>query len=337
MVSALDASIGIGTETTYKTGVTPARWYEYSDETVTWRKVIKQGVGLRVGSRVARSARRVVPTADGGGDVTLECVSKGMGLLLSYLMGTGTSTLVSGSTYQQVFTLADVLPSFTLQKGVPRMAADATFTVDPYTFLGCTADSFELTFAGADILQLKATIDAADLTTATAYAAPSYAATPSIYHFAGAGIYTGALTAPTASALASAPTLIAEARSGSLKVDHKTKQDRYNFGSGGRKAKPPTGLREINGKLELEYASTTFRDAVLSDTPMALVVNYTGAALSTGLETFQLVLSEIKFDDDLPTTGGDGPAMQSLTYQVLDNLSAAQPMWLVLRTSDAAL
>lgn len=337
MVAALDASIGFGTETTYKTGVTPTRWLEYNDESITWRKNIKQGQGLRVGSRVARSARRVVPTADGGGDYSLDCVSKGMGLLLSYLLGTGTSTLVSAGTYQQVFTLADTLPSFTLQKGIPRMAADATFSIDPYTYLGCTADSFEFTFAAQDRLGLKATIDAADVTTATAYTAPSFAAAPNDYHFAGASIYTGTLTAPTSTALASAPTLIAEARSGTLAVSHNAKQDRYNFGGGGRKSKPPVGLRDITGKLELEYSSTTFRDAVLNDTPMTLVVTYTAGALSTGLETFQVAVPEIKLDGDLPNSNGTDPVMQSLTYRGLDNLSAAQPLWVVLRTSDAAL
>jgi hypothetical protein len=50
-----------------------------------------------------------------------------MGLLWQALLGTGTSTLVSGSTYQQVFTLGDNPSSLTLQKGVveidPRPAS----------------------------------------------------------------------------------------------------------------------------------------------------------------------------------------------------------------------
>src|SRR6185312_2082091 len=105
MSTAQDASIGIGVESTYRTPVTPGRWFEYLDESLDFRKNIKVGKGLRVNSRVARSARRVIPTADGGGDVSMEVVSKGMGLFWQCLLGSGSSALVSGTTYQQVFTL----------------------------------------------------------------------------------------------------------------------------------------------------------------------------------------------------------------------------------------
>lgn len=333
MATTQDASIGIGTESTYKTGVTPVRWFEYLDESLDWNKNIKQGKGLRVGGRVARSGRRVVPTADGGGDFSMECTSRGMGLLWSFLLGAGTSTLLSGSTYQQVFTLADTLPSFTLQKGLPQLGG----TVDPYTYLGCTADSFEVDLVNADIATVKATIDAGDLTTATAYAPPTYAAAPNLFHFQNATLSTGTLTAPTATTLASSGTPIADVRGMTLAVNHNTKQDRYNFGGGGRKAKPTVGLRAISGKMDVEYDSTTFRDAVLNETPMAIVATYTAGALSTGTETLQIVLPEIKFDTEMPKTNSTDLILQSMAYEVLDNLTAAQPIWIVTRTADTAL
>ncbi len=339
MVASLDASIGFGTESTYKTGVVPTRWVEFTDETLDWKKNIKQGQGLRVGSRVARSGRRVVPTAQGGGDVKLDAVSRGLGLLWSYLMGSGTSTLVSGSTYQQVFTFADSMPSFTTQKGVPRLNGDGTFTVDPYTFRGCTCDSFEIELANADICTVKATIDAADMDTATAYTAPSYSTAPNVFHFAGGAIYSGTLTAPTATTLATGATPLADVRGGTISVNHNAKQDRFNFGGGGRKAKPTTGLRKISGKLDVEYDTTSFRDAVINETPMVLVANYTGGALTAGTEMLQVVVSEIKFDDEaVPKVKSDGDlVMQSLTFEGLDNLTAAQAMWIVTRTADTAL
>lgn len=337
MVSTADASIGFGTETTYKTGVTPTRWVEYTDEGLDWDKNVKQGKGLRVGGRVARSARRVVPTAEGSGDFSMECTSKGMGLLWSYLMGAGTSTLVSAATYQQVFTLADLLPSFTLQKGVPHINTDGSLTVDAYTFLGATCDSFEIDFTNADILTLKVTTDIADVTTGTAYTAPSYAATPSLFHFAGGSISTGTFTAPTTTVLASAATPLGSIRGGSLTVNHNTTQDRYNFNGGGRKDKPTVGLRDISGKMDVEYSGTAFRDAVLNETPMSLVLTYTAAALGTGLETLQIALPELKFDSELPKTNGTDLITQSMAFAVLDNLSAAQPIWIVTRTGDTAL
>lgn len=339
MASNQDAAILWKKETTYGTGVTPDRSFEYiGDESIGWDKNVKQGQGLRAGSRVARSTRRVVPTADGGGDWTVEGISKGMGYLWEACLGSGVSTLVSGSTYQHVFTLADNPPSGTLQKQLPRTAADGTVTIDPYTFLGAMIASWEFAFPNADIATLKMTVDAKDLTTATAAATNAYpTAAASLFQFANGSISTGVLTAPTATALASAATPVADIRGGSVSVNNNLTADRFNFGGGGRKAKPSPGLREIAGSLDAEYDATTFRDAVLNETAMSLIVNFTGAALSTGVETLQIVLPEIKLDNEIPKTNGTDLIRQSLNFSVLDNLTAAQPIWVVMRTSDTAL
>lgn len=337
MTTTQDCSVGIGVESTYKTGVTPTRWFEYIDESLDWSKSIKQGKGLRVAGRVARSGRRVVTSAQGAGDFSMECTSKGMGLLWQALLGTGTSTLVSASTYQQVFTLGDTPSPLTVQKGVVHIdPVTGAGTVDAYTFLGCLVDSWEFDFTNDDIATLKTTLNAGDLTTATAYTAPSYPTSPNLFHFANATLSTGTLTSPTTTALGSAVTPVADVRGGSITVNNNL-TTRYNIGGGGRQARPTMGLRTISGKIDVEYDSTTFRDAVLADTPMALVLNYTAGALSTGNETLQIILPEIKFDSELPKTNGTDLIVQSMSFQVLDNLTAAQPIWVVCRTADNAL
>lgn len=334
MASTQDASVGIGLESTFKTGVAPTRWYEYVDESLDWNKNIKQGQGLRVGGRVARSARRVVPSADGGGDVTIEATSKGMGLLWQALLGTGVATLVSGTTYQHNFTIGDAPSSLTIQKGL----VEAGGTVDAYSFLGCTCASWELDFPNADIVSLKSTWDAADITTAQAYTAPSYAAAPvNLFHFANGSIATGTLTAPTTTALASGSGTIADVRGGSVSFNTNLRNDRFNVGGAGRKSKQLPGLRQISGKLDVEYDNTTFRDAVINDTPMNIILNWTGGALSTGVEQLQVVLPEVKFDSEIAKTNGADLIVQSMSFQVLDNLTAAQPIWVIMRTADAAL
>ncbi|MBT9255375.1 hypothetical protein KMZ30_07290 [Phycicoccus sp. KQZ13P-1] len=333
MTTFQDCSIGFAKESTYGTGVTPTRFLEFVDESLDFNKTIVQGKGLRVGSRVARSGRRVVPTADAGGDFSLEVASKGLGLLWEFLMGSGASALVSASTYQQVFTFGDTMPSATFQKGLPRVDG----TVDAYTFLGCTCDSWELEFGNADIPLLKVTTDAKDVTTGTAYATPSYPSGANLFTFAGGAISTGTLTAPTSTALASAATPLANVRSGSVKVSHNPATSRFNFGGGGRKAKPTTGMREITGSLTVEYDSTAFRDAVLNETPMSLVLTYTGGALGTGNETLQVVIPEAKFDGKLPAANGGELITVDMGFTGLDNLVAAQPLWVVARTADNAL
>lgn len=333
MTTFQDCSVGVAQESTYGTAVTVARFVEFTEETFDYSKNVVQGAGLRVGSRVARSGRRVVTTSEAGGDLTFECLSKGQGLLWEAMMGTGTSTLVSGATYQQVFTLADVPPSLTIQKGIPRVDG----TVDPYTFTGSQCDSFEFSFGNAEIATVTSTWNCKDVTTATAYAAPSYASSANLYHFANGSITTGTVTAPTTTTLASSVTSVANVRSGTISVNHNPANDRYNFGAGGKKAKPTVGLREITGTLEVEYDSTTFRDAVLAETPMSLLVTFTAGALGVGNETLQVVLSEIKLDGKLPTSNGGELITVGLEFTCLDNLTAAQPLWVVARTADTAL
>lgn len=332
MTTFQDCSVGIAKESTYGTGVTVTRFLEFLTESFDYNKNIVQGKGLRVGSTVARSARRVVTTSDAGGDFSMECVSKGMGLLWEQCMGTGSSNVISGSDYQQVFTFADTMPSATWQKGLPRVDG----TVDAYTFTGGKVDSFEFTF-GEEIATLSVTVDAQDVTTGTAYATPSYASSPNLFHFANGSLYTGSLTEPTTNSLASAATELANVRSGTVKVSHSLGADRYNFGASGLKASPNVGLREITGTLTVEYDSTTFREAVLNETEMVLIVQYEAGALGSATETLQVVLPAIKVDGKLPMANEGELITQELEFKALDNLSATEPMWVVCRTADSAL
>jgi hypothetical protein len=258
-----DCSVGLGVESVYGTAVARTRWFEFLDESFNFVKNVKQGVGLRVGSRVARSGSRVVASAEGSGDLTIEAVTKGLGLLWQLGLGSGTSTLVSAGRYQQVFTLGDVMPSATIQKGIPR----ADGTVDAYTFTGCMVESLSIDCPNADNVKVKTSWNAKDMTMGQGYTAPSYATGPSVFTFAHGAVYSGALTAPTATALGSATTPVASIRSGSITIKHNLKTDRYNCGGGGRKEKPFAGVREISGSLVAEYADTAFRDAIVNDSP----------------------------------------------------------------------
>lgn len=327
MTTPQDCSVGLGVESVYGTAVARTRWFEFLDESFNFVKNVKQGVGLRVGSRVARSGRRVVASAEGSGDLTIEAVTKGLGLLWQLGLGSGTSTLVSAGLYQQVFTLGDAMPSATIQKGIPR----ADGTVDAYTFTGCMVESLTIDCPNADNVKVKTSWNAKDMTTATAYTAPSYATGPSVFTFAHGAVYSGALTAPTATALGSAATPVASIRSGSITIKHNLKTDRYNCGGGGRKEKPFAGIREISGSLVAEYADTEFRDAIVNDTSMTLVKTFTA-----GADVLQIVIPDVRFDGDIVKASTD-LAMQELKWTGLDGLTAAQPIWIVCRTADTAL
>lgn len=329
MTTFQDCSIGFVNEVTYKTFVTPTRFLEFTEESLQWDKNVKQGTGLRVGGRVARSGRRVVPTAAGSGDFTVELPTKGMGLLWQAAMGTGASTVVAGPLYQQVFTLGDAPNSLTVQKGIPRVNG----TVDAYTFLGSMISEFEIDCPNEDIVTASFSVDAGDLTTAQAYATPSYS-NPNLFHFAqGVVALNGTLTPPTSTALASvASPATASIRALNLKVTHNLTDDRYNFGGAGRKDKPTVGIREITGRVTAEYDQTTFRDAFLSDSSVVLLATFT-----SGTDVFQIVLPEVRLDGELPETNDGELITVDHDFSVLDNLTAAQPLWLVTRTADTAL
>lgn len=327
MTTPQDCSVGLGVESVYGTAVARTRWFEFLDESFNFVKNVKQGVGLRVGSRVARSGRRVVASAEGSGDLTIEAVTKGLGLLWQLGLGSGTSTLVSAGLYQQVFTLGDAMPSATIQKGIPR----ADGTVDAYTFTGCMVESLTIDCPNADNVKVKTSWNAKDMTTGAAYTAPSYATGPSVFTFAHGAVYSGALTAPTATALGSAATPVASIRSGSITIKHNLKTDRYNCGGGGRKEKPFAGIREISGSLVAEYADAAFRDAIVNDTSMTLVKTFTA-----GLDVLQIVIPDVRFDGDIVKASTD-LAMQDIKWTGLDGLTAAQPIWIVCRTADTAL
>ena len=327
MTTPQDCSVGLGIESVYGTAVARTRWFEFLDESFNFVKNVKQGVGLRVGSRVARSGSRVVASAEGSGDLTIEAVTKGLGLLWQLGLGSGTSTLVSAGLYQQVFTLGDVMPSATIQKGIPR----ADGTVDAYTFTGCMVESLTIDCPNADNVKVKTSWNAKDMTTGAAYTAPSYATGPSVFTFAHGAVYSGALTAPTATALGSAATPVASIRSGSITIKHNLKTDRYNCGGGGRKEKPFAGIREISGSLVAEYADAAFRDAIVNDTSMTLVKTFTA-----GLDVLQIVIPDVRFDGDIVKASTD-LAIQDIKWTGLDGLTAAQPIWIVCRTADTAL
>lgn len=338
MAALSDASLGIANESTFKTYATPTRWPEVLTPEADVNKSVKQGKGLRVGSRVDRSARRVVSSADASVKHGIELTSRGMGLFWESVLGVGTSTLVSGSTYQQLFTpsTGTTVPSRTVQTGV----VDATGSVNAVSYLGCMVSSWDLEIPNDDFALLSLQWDAADYTTAQAYAAPSYAASPSMFHFGVVSAVTigGTVTVPTTTALASGGTANTAIRSVKLSGDNQASRSRLNFGGAGRKSRQLVGDLKLTGELEIEYVDNTTRDAFLNDTALSLSVTMTTTeALSTGFATFQLVLPEIKLNGEIPKANGYDVVVAKVPFDVLDNLVAAAPIYVAHRTADSAL
>jgi hypothetical protein len=337
-----DCSIGFKKETTYGTAVTVDRFLEYTSETLDFEREYYQGTGLRAGSRLARSGRRVLAKDGAAGDIELEVPSRGLGTLLELLTGTATSTVVSGALYQQLFTLqkTDFLPSATIQKGIPRLGAD---TVDAITLKGAVNTSFEISMANAEVLKLKTSWHGREVDTTVGYATPSYAASIDLFSFVGASIVVGGtVTVPTTTTLASGGTSVANVRDFSISVDQKLDDNGWNLGSAGKRSRRgAVGLAEVKGKFTAEYDSTTFRDAVRDQTPLALVATFqaAGAAdITAGNKpTFQVVVPDIRFEGELPKSNGGDVITQSIDFTAFDGLVAAHALYIATRTADTAL
>lgn len=339
----LDHSVGIAIESTYNTPVTVSRFYEWLPSGMDWDPMPLQGKGLRsTATRFARSGRRIPGIGIGKGTIKAEVVSKGFGLLFQAAFGTATSTLVSGSTYQQLFTptqAATVLPSFTSQFGYVEgaLAASAGGTVDPYTFAGCTVGALTLAAATGGILDATFDIDARSVATATALAAPSYPTTPTLYTFVGGAVtMAGAVTVPTTTALASGGTSVGNVKNFTFKMDNGI--DRARWVLGGRN-QPTTGLRKATLECDIEYTDTALIAAYVAQTALAVTLTFvTTTALSTGVESLQLTFPAVMINSGpIPQSADDKVIINKTTFEILDNLTAAQPIYMAVRTADAAL
>lgn len=339
MTTQIDSSIGLALESTYGTGVTVTKFPEFLSETFEWKPTFIQGQGFRAGSRVARNERRALGKNFVEGDLELECVTKGLGVFFNALLGGLTNTLVSGSAWQQVHTLAttDPVNSYTIQKGIPLLGGGA---VQAHTMTGMVCTKGEINAASGEIVKLKTSWNGKAVSTATAYAAPSYVAANEVFNFTqGAITVGGSVTMPTTTALATGGTSVADILDFSLALDLKLDANGFTFGGAGQQVRRPVigGMTDFKGKITAEFDSTTLRDAFLAQTGLSLVLTFTSATvISAGVSpVLQIVLPMIKLNGDLPNATM-GAVKQSIDFDVLDN-GTNSPIYVVLRTADTAV
>jgi len=321
--AGIGAQLGIGTETTFNTGVTVNHWLEFTSESIKFNKTKVNGLGLRAGGLVTRSQRSIVTKSDASGDIMLDFPTRGGLILLAHALGSFPSpvTLASG-VYQYTFTLGDVYGhSFTAQVGVPQYNG----TVTPKTVTGAKITAMELACSTAGLLTGKFTLDAAGFTTGTALATASYAVLGSVFSFVGGAVQVNGTT-------------VAYIRDFSVVIDNVLNTGRFNLGGLGVKLEQThNGFRKISGKLTAEFSDTTLLTAFLNDTATSLNVSFQGALLSTGYyEGINITLPSVKFTADTPVVNGPGSIDVTMSFDVLDN-GAAAPVTIVATTADSAI
>lgn len=340
MSNLTDHQFGMVSETTYGTPVTVTRFLRLlADSEHDFDAMPIQGVGLQVGAPggVDRSDRRVAGIGKGSLSVLFEAESKGLGLILSHALGTATSNLVSGTTYQRVYTptvTGAVLPSSTMQVGVINNAG----TAKTYTYAGCTITGWEFTLPEGGIGRWKFDVDARSLATATALATASYASAPSMFTAANTSSLKvgGTLTVPTTTALASSSGT-ANANIRALTLTSENSIDDGRWIPGGRN-QPTVGKRTHKLKLTYEYSDETFRDILISQAATSLLVDLqTTESLSSGVATLQLAIPAAKVTSGaIPKPTNGETVVSDIELDILWD-GTNQPLYIVDRSADTAL
>ena len=343
MATMLDHQLGMKQESTWNTPVTVDRFFEWmKGSSLDWDPNVVQGKGLRVGSQIARAGRRVALVGKGSGKCSAELASKGLGILLQSCWGTATSTLVSGSTYQQLYTpvvSGTYLPSLTIQEGIVKPGG----TADSYTFAGCSIPKFTIEMPSDGIGTIEVEVDARSLATATALATASYPTTPTLFAgglpTSGAMTAGGTLTAPTANAVGSiAGGTTVAVKSWKLEVDNNLDLKRDVIGG---RNQPVVGLRQLKLTTTVEYDATTgvtFRDALIgqSSTPI-LLSSATAEALSTGTAQLQLAVPAAYIEKGALPEPSEGEVITTdIEWSILDPLTSTAA-YMVMRTADTVL
>ena len=336
MSSTLDRAVVVKKETTYGTYVAPDRAIEFleADTSFSSEPTIVQGQGSRAGELLDSGARSVVVRQDVPGSIGWELLPKGQGVLWELLTGAAASTLVSGTTYQQVATLAAQIPSFTCQEQWYLVGADTSdaFTAAVYSWLGCKATDWTLTMPHDGIPTVKLGVNgrAKDMgQSAVAVTLPATTTQP--YHGANLTVSTGTLTAATTTALASATAVVPGFETATITVSNNLNTARP--GSAGLKGNPVPQKREITISMTIEHRDNSWETALANQTTATLLFDYSGLALSSGTERCQIAFADCRVSK-VTKKVEDGMPKQDIELKVAWTATSLQ---VVNRTSDSAL
>lgn len=324
--SGLGLQLGFAAEATYGTYVVPTRFLEVRSEGLTFNRETIQSEGIRKGSTVRRTGRWAVNKKGGGGQLTMELANKGFGLLLKHALGAVAITTPPGATLarQHRHTLGHLDDlSLTAQKAFPDTA---TGTDRPFTFLGCVITEWELSVDVDGLLMFNPTLDAQDMVTTEAVAAPSYPASDELFSYQQVSL--------TVDGGAETPTAF------SLTCSHGLKTDRYFVRASPLKKRPLIAAhRELSGSMTFEFESMTQVNRFLNAAPGAEIpasFAATGDEIESG-HSYALngSLPAIVFDGEMPTVQGPDVITLTAPFRVLDN-TVDQPITLDYITTDTA-
>lgn len=302
IASGIGSQLGIAAEATYGTYVAPTRFLEPSKASAQKVKNTIQSTGLAAGRLMNLGARRVVTTKAGKGQVSVDVLDRGFGMLFQSLMGSTVTPVQQGATtaYLQTHTLADTFgKSLTVQLGIPNTAG----TVTPYTLLGAKVPSAQFTFEVDKPVQSQWDLDAKDITESQTLVAASYSTDSRPFVGTDTSVKVGAFGSEAA---------VTGVKKATVKIDRGLKTDRFYFGAQGLKAEPIVGdFAKITGTISADFVDKTiWADRFAADASFSLVLESVGLLIAgTYFATLRITLPQCFLDGDTPTV--DGPDIVS--------------------------
>lgn len=338
MSTLVDGQIGYKKESAWGTEVTVDAFVEPVEEDLAWTPEWGQGAGLRTAMVVDRADRTAILKSEVGGSFTTELITKGHGKLFEAALGGGASNNIAGASYQQLFTPASSLPSYTIQTGVPE---SDNGSVQPHTFFGMVCSGFEFTASNVAYPQIKWNWVGKDYVTATSLASASFPSSTDIFSWADVSVTIGGtVVVPSTTVLSSGGTATADVRDISITYENTLDTNGFNAGGGGKRSrKPSLGKRMITGSITAEFDSTTLRDLFTGNTSTAVTVKLQKSTAISGSNypTIEFTIPVVKFRGGWPNLNLNDTTVLTLDFEVKDGGVAAYPFYVAIVTAETAI
>ena len=343
--AGIASQIGIAQEVTPGTPVTPSRFYEYDSETLSLKRKVMQGGGLRPDKTYDRASRRYVTQRDVQGDISLDFPTKGAGLLLANMLGsfaTVATQLAATAAWRQVHVPGPFTgKALTIQKGVPRTDG----TVEAYTYPGCKITTWQLDCAQSDLLKLKVSVDAMDeLTTAStpaglALGTASYSAAQGDFTFVQGALLSGGTPSTAAGVTTiSGGTPVAGVNSVSIMGSAPVNNSRFFLGSATKAEQIQNAYATITGSMVCEFTNRALYDQYRADASAAISLTFTGPIIAAANAYTLQILMPVAFLEDgaSPAVGSADIVTQTIPFTGLDD-GTNPPMQIIYITTDVAV
>lgn len=291
--TGIDAQLGFAEEVTHGSAVVVDRFYEFLSEGITnsIARIDSQAIGSgRTGMRRWAPGAKTI-----GGEVQLEMVDKGLGLLLKHAVGGTPATSGVSAPYTHVFTPGAFPAGLTAQVGRP--ATDGT--VHPFTYPGCIVTDWNVSMQVGEVSSIGFTLNGKDETTGTALATRTLPADLSLMTFVGGTLTVGGTEIPVTRS--------------QFSVSNGLQTDRWKLGSDVRRNPKQNSLRDASGSFSAEFEDLTLYNAYVSGADAQLeLVNSSGPSELR-------IKANVRYNGSTPTVSGPDELPQEVDFQAVDN------------------